>query len=200
MVPGTMKPIFFPSPSQMRDWLAKHHATKAELEVGYHKRATGKPSLTWPESVDEALCFGWIDGVRHGIDATRYRIRFTPRKATSIWSNINTKRFLALRAEGRVQPAGEAAFSKRKEKRAGLYAFEQATPPKLKRAQQQALKADPEAWDYFRAQAAWYQRTAVHWVVSAKQEATRARRLEILIRSSRARTAIPPLVRPVGKS
>jgi uncharacterized protein YdeI (YjbR/CyaY-like superfamily) len=187
--------IFFDGPEAWRTWLDENHLGEAELWVGFHKRATKMPSLTWPESVDEALCFGWIDGRRQSIDERRYKIRFTPRKPTSKWSLINVRRVGELRQLGRMRPAGEKAFAARKE--TGTYSYEQRNASVLPPALATRLKG--AAKKFFAAQAPWYQRTAIHWVVSARQEATRERRMEILIRCCSSGKTIPPLTRPTGK-
>lgn len=189
-----MKPIFFASPAQLRAWLQKHHATAKELEVGFYKKHTGRPSLTWQQLVDEVLCFGWIDGVRHGIDGESFRQRVTPRKPTSNWSLINVNRVKALKKEGRMTPAGLKAFALRKKHKTGVYSFEQGKaavlPPKMRKA----LKANAAAWAFFTGQAPWYQRVATFWVLSAKQEATRVRRFGVLVQSSEKQRRVPPLV------
>jgi uncharacterized protein YdeI (YjbR/CyaY-like superfamily) len=174
------KPTFFPTPAAFRRWLEKKHATAKELWVGYYKKHTGRPSLTWPESVDEALCFGWIDGVRYRVDEDCYRIRFTPRQPKSIWSNVNVKRVAELKKLGRMAPAGLAAFAKADPKRAGVYAFEQQNA-RLGAALEKELKANKKAWAFLRAQAPYYQRLAAWYVMSAKKEETRRRRLATLI-------------------
>jgi uncharacterized protein YdeI (YjbR/CyaY-like superfamily) len=172
---------YFKTPAAFRTWLARHHKTAKVLAVGFYKRGSGKPSITWPESVDEALCFGWIDGVRHRLDEDRYTIRFTPRKSTSIWSAVNLRRVRALKKLGRMAPAGLAVFDARDRKKAGLYSFEQRRSIKLPPRLAKQLRANPRAWAYYRSQAPWYQRTTAFWVVTAKQDATRLRRLETLI-------------------
>jgi len=189
------QPRFFRTPEAFRAWLAKNHASKKELLVGFHKRATGKPSLTWPQSVDEALCFGWIDGVRRSIDETAYTIRFTPRKKTSIWSAVNVARVAVLEKEGRMQPAGLAAFAHRTPERTGVYAFERHADAKLTAHEDAMLRANTAAAAHFYAQAPWYRRTALHWVVSAKKADTRASRLAQLIEASAAGRPIKPLDR-----
>jgi uncharacterized protein YdeI (YjbR/CyaY-like superfamily) len=188
--------IYFASAAAFRAWLAKHHANAPELLVGFHKRGTGKPTLTWPESVDEALCFGWIDGVRRGVDVERYTIRFTPRRARSIWSNKNIARMTELIAAGKVKPAGLRAFEARSPDRSGVYSFEQRRALALTPAQQRQLARNKRAAAFFAAQAPWYQRAAVHWIVSAKREETRASRLATLIEDSAAARLIKPLARP----
>lgn len=184
-----MKPRFFASAAAFRAWLAKHHATASELLVGFHKRATGRPSLTWPESVDEALCFGWIDGVRRRIDAERYSIRFTPRRPGSIWSLVNTRRASALAREGRMHPAGLKAFRARDPKKTGVYSFEREHAT-LTPAFEQRFRADEAAWAFFQSAPPSYRRVVTFWIMNAKQEATRERRLAASIDASARRTRI----------
>jgi uncharacterized protein YdeI (YjbR/CyaY-like superfamily) len=179
------KPTFFATPADFRRWLEKNHAKAAELWVGFHKKGSGRPSLTWPESVDEALCFGWIDGVRYRVDEASYKIRFSPRQAKSIWSNVNVKRVAELKKLGRMRPAGLEAFEKADPKRSGIYAYERETA-RLDPALEKRLKADAKAWAFFRAQPPGYRRLIAYWVVSAKQEETRLRRLARLIADSAA--------------
>ncbi len=178
-----MKPTFFATPAAFRRWLQKHHQKETELLVGFYKRGSGKPSITWPESVDQALCFGWIDGVRRRIDDESYSIRFTPRKRTSIWSAINIRRATELIKEELMQPAGLRAFEARDEKKSAIYSYENA-PRELPPEAEKAFRANKKAWAYFQAQAPWYRRVATHWVVTAKKEETRARRLATLIDDS----------------
>jgi uncharacterized protein YdeI (YjbR/CyaY-like superfamily) len=194
-----MRPTFFPTPTKFRAWLAKHHATKTELVVGFYKKDSGRPSITWPQSVDEALCFGWIDGGRHSLGDEAYSIRFTPRKPTSIWSAINVARALALENLGRMTPAGRRAFAARTPERTGVYSFERKTAAKLAPEEERKLRANPSASAFFDAQAPWYQRTAIHWVVSPKRAETRKRRLDLLIADSARGRTIPPLTRPGAK-
>lgn len=191
-----MEATFFSTPADWRRWLLKHHAAAAELWVGFHKTKSGKPSITWPESVDEALCFGWIDGLRMGIDETSYRIRFTPRKATSIWSNVNVRRVAELEAAGRMTDAGRAAFARRKDSKSGVYGHERAAPATLPPAWQARFEKKTKAWAFFEAEAPSYRRVAYHWVMSAKQEATRERRFEQLVADSAAGQRVKPLRRP----
>jgi uncharacterized protein YdeI (YjbR/CyaY-like superfamily) len=176
--------LYFESPAAWRRWLTEHHADSDELWVGFHKRATGKPSLTWPESVDEALCFGWIDGLRKRVDADRYKIRFTPRRPGSIWSTVNVRRVAELTKLKRMRGAGIRAFKARTEAKTAVYSFEQRDNPKLKPAQARQFKASADAWRFFTTQAPSYQRITTWWVISAKQEATQLRRLDILIAES----------------
>jgi uncharacterized protein YdeI (YjbR/CyaY-like superfamily) len=187
---------FFETPAEWRAWLEAHHGTATEVEVGFRRKAAGLPTMTWSEAVDEALCFGWIDGVRHSIDETSYRNRFTPRKPRSTWSKVNIAKVTALEAEGRMTPAGRAAFERRTEENSAIYSFEgeraEALPPEYA----PALEADAEASAYFAAAPRWYRRAAVHWVTSAKREATRERRLAELVQCSAAGQPVRPLRRP----
>jgi uncharacterized protein YdeI (YjbR/CyaY-like superfamily) len=192
-----VKATFFATPADWRKWLEKNHDTVPELLVGFYKRGSGKPSITWPESVDEALCFGWIDGVRRTIDDESYSIRFTPRRRRSVWSNVNTKRVAELTKQGRMHATGLEAFEARDPKRSGIYAFEQAKKDqKLDAAYEKKLKANKKAWEFFRSQAPWYQRTVSRWVMSAKKDETKLRRLEALIKDSAAGRRIGPLKTP----
>jgi uncharacterized protein YdeI (YjbR/CyaY-like superfamily) len=193
-----MTPIFFDTPAAFRAWLEAHHATERELLVGFYKRHTKKPSLTWPESVDEALSFGWIDGVRKSLSVDAYTIRFTPRKPGSTWSAINVARVKELEAQGRMAPAGLRAFAARTPERTGTYSYERLEAAKLTPAQEKILGADGRASAFFDAQPPWYRRTAMHWVNNAKREATREQRLARLVADSAAGRTIPPLTRPVG--
>ena len=184
---------FFRDPAAWRAWLEANHDKADELWVGYHKVGSGKPSITWPESVDEALCFGWIDGVRRSIDVGRYEIRFTPRRPGSTWSAVNIARMKELTGAGRVHPAGAAAFARRKDDRSAIYSYEQRKGAKLERAEAARLRADGKAWTFWQAQPPSYRKTATYWVTSAKQPATRARRLATLIADSAAGQRIAPL-------
>jgi len=190
-------PTFFAAPEEFRTWLDEHHATETELLVGFYKKGSKKPSITWPESVDEALCYGWIDGVRRSLGGEAYTIRFTPRKKRSVWSNVNIRRAGELIAEGRMRPAGLAAFEARTGERSGVYSFEQKDQEKvvLSEAQAREFQAVPGAWEFFQAQAPWYRRTATWWVISAKKEETRAKRLATLIADSAAARPIRGLDR-----
>ena len=172
---------FFASAAKFRDWLNKHSGTAEELIVGYYKVGSGRASMTWPESVDEALCAGWIDGVRKRIDELAYQIRFTPRRATSIWSSVNITRAEALMAQGRMSDAGLAAYGRRSERKTGIYAYEQSATRELSADEIAAFQNEPAAWAYFESAAPSYRKTMLHWVVGAKQAATRARRLTRLI-------------------
>jgi uncharacterized protein YdeI (YjbR/CyaY-like superfamily) len=188
-----MNPLFFAAPADFRAWLEANHADARELYVGFHKKGTGRPSITWPESVDEALCFGWIDGVRRSLGAESYVIRFTPRKARSTWSAINIKRAGALIAEGRMRPAGLRAFEARTDDRSAIYAYEQRGEAKLDPEQEREFRATAAAWEYFQSRPAGYRKTATWWVVSAKREETRRKRLATLIEDSAAGRAIRQL-------
>lgn len=187
-----MTTIFFKSPPDFRKWLANNHATSAELFVGFYKRETERASITWPESVEEALCYGWIDGVRKRIDNESYTIRFTPRKPTSTWSAINIKLAEKRVAEKRMQPSGLAAFKARKAIQSGIYSYENR-PHSLRPEFEKTFKKNKKAWAYFEAQPPWYRRTSIYWVMSAKKEETRLSRLATLISDCKLHRAIKPL-------
>ncbi len=194
------KPKFFPTFADWRAWLEKHHDKYEEFWVGFYKRDSGRPSITWPESVDGALCFGWIDGVRYSIDAISYKIRFTPRKARSTWSAINIKRVKELTKLGLMHPAGLAAFEKRNGDRSAIYSYEQRKTATLPPAFEKQFKANVEAWAYFQSQPPWYRRTSTYWVISAKKEETKEKRLSTLIECSQRGKPIPSLTRPTGRT
>lgn len=191
-----VEPHFFPSPSAWRAWLEEHHAEMKELWVGLYKRESGRPSITWPEAVDGALCFGWIDGVRKSVDAISYKIRFTPRKPRSVWSAVNVRRATELSTMGLMHPAGLAAFQKRERKRSEIYSYEQRKDAKLPAAYEKRFRAHKTGWKFFQAQAPWYRRTSCWWIISAKKEETRLKRLAALIEDSEGQRTIPPLTRP----
>jgi uncharacterized protein YdeI (YjbR/CyaY-like superfamily) len=191
----TPRPKFFKTPSAFRAWLEKNHETRTELWVGLYKKASGKPSITWPEAVDQALCFGWIDGVRKSIDDEAYMNRFTPRTPRSTWSAVNIARVKELRELGLMTPAGEAAFARGSEERSRVYSYERATA-RLDRAAERKFRADRKAWAFFEAQPPSYKKAAVWWVVSATREETRARRLATLIEDSGNGRRIAPMRRP----
>ena len=178
-----MKIVFFRSPADFRNWLKKHHASETELWVGFYKKSSGRASITWPESVDEALCVGWIDGIRKSIDDISYKIRFTPRKPGSIWSAVNIRRVRVLVDEGRMQPAGLKAYQARKENKSGIYSYEQRRD-QLEEPYASLLRRNKAAWDFFQAQPPSYKKLAGWYVVSAKKEETRLKRLERLIEDS----------------
>lgn len=186
------KPRYFATADDFRRWLEEHHRSTAELLVGFWKRDSGKASMTWPESVDEALSFGWIDGVRKSLGADAYTIRFTPRKRGSIWSAVNVAKVAALETAGKMRPAGREAFAARRDDRTAVYSFERKEPAVLAPAEELALRSASAAHTFFEAQPAWYKRTAIHWVVSAKRDATRAARLAALIRDSSEERWIGP--------
>lgn len=194
--------LFFATPAALEAWLAEHHASARELWVGYYKKDSGHPSITWPESVDEALCVGWIDGLRKGIDEQRYRIRFTPRKPGSNWSAVNVARVAALTAEGRMRPEGLAAFSRRRADRTAIYSHEQRHEAAFDTASDAQFRANEQAWTFFSARPPSYRQAAIRWVMSAKKEETRQRRLETLIADSAAGRTIkeltPPSKRPAA--
>ena len=182
-----MEPIFFASPSEFRHWLEAHGSTAREVLVGFHKVATRRPSMTWAQSVDEALCFGWIDGVRRNLGPEAYTIRFTPRKPKSPWSKVNLRRFDELEQEGRMTDAGRRAHEGAKE---ALYSYEKE--PQVLSADEEALfRENAEAWQFFDSQAPSYRRVAIHWIVSAKQQATRERRLQKTIECSAIGRRLP---------
>jgi uncharacterized protein YdeI (YjbR/CyaY-like superfamily) len=191
-----MKPEFFVNPSEFRAWLARHHDKSEELWVGLYKKNSKKPSITWPEAVDAALCFGWIDGVRKGIDEISYANRFTPRKPRSTWSAINIKKVKELTKLGLMHEAGLEAFQARTKDKSGIYSYEQRSNLKLDPPYDKKLRTDKKAYEFFRTQAPWYQRTSIFWVMSAKKEETRQRRLATLIACSRDGKPIKPLTRP----
>ncbi len=176
-----MAPRFFANAADFHRWLERNSATTDELVVGFHKVGSGRPSMNWPDSVDAALCFGWIDGVRKRIDEQSYLIRFTPRKAGSIWSAVNVAKAERLIAAGRMQPAGFAAYQRRTAARTSIYSYEQVAEARLTDAEQRQFRSDKAAWSYFQAAPAAYRRTMLHRVAAAKRPATRARRLERLI-------------------
>ena len=191
--------IYFESPLAFRRWLAAHHESASELLVGFHKRHTGRPTMTWPESVDEALCFGWIDGLRRTVDAERYTIRFTPRRRHSVWSLINVKRVAALTEEGRMRPAGLRVFEARRADRTGVASFERPLQH-LEQDELRQFKKRAAAWRFWESQPPGYRKTATHWVVSAKKPETRVRRLAVLIDDSAAGVRIALLRRPEKKA
>jgi uncharacterized protein YdeI (YjbR/CyaY-like superfamily) len=186
-------PRFFRTPAAFRKWLEANHDTSKELWVGFYRTASGRPSISWPESVSEALCFGWIDGLRKSIDAESYMIRFTPRKPRSIWSNVNIAKAEALIAEGRMAPAGLAAYRLRTADRSGIYSFEKK-PAVLDAAFERRFKQNRAAWKFFSDQPPYYRRVVTHYIASAKKPETRERRLEAVIAHSSAGERIPQFV------
>lgn len=195
-----MEPKFFATPADLRAWFEAHHDQLSEQWIGYFKKGSKRQSITWEESVDAALCFGWIDGVRKSIDTERYMIRFTPRKPGSIWSAVNIERVEDLTAQGLMHPAGLAAYAARKTGKSVVYSYEQPegdiTLPEAYAAQ---LAANTVAADFFQAQPAWYQRSVIWWIISAKQKATQQKRLAQLIEDSAAGRTVKPFTRAKGK-
>ena len=187
--------IYFASTDELRAWFDAHHAQADELWLGYHKKATGRPTVTWSEAVDEALCVGWIDGVRYSIDAERSAQRFTPRRKGSTWSAINVAKVATLTEQGRMRPAGLTAFEARDPAKTAIYAYEQA-PTTLAPDEEAAFRADPAAWADWEGRSRSYRRTATYWVTSAKRPDTRARRLAQLIEDSAAGRKPRPITPP----
>jgi uncharacterized protein YdeI (YjbR/CyaY-like superfamily) len=190
-----VKPLFFETPEQFRAWLEEHHEAESELLVGFYKKGSGRPSIAWPESVEQALCFGWIDGVRRSLGDESYTIRFTPRKPKSNWSAINVAKVEELKARGLMKPAGLRAYEARTPERTGIYSFERERPAELPAEFEASLRAHPAAVEWFDSQPPGYRRTAIHWIVSAKREETRVRRLQQLIDCSAEGRNVPPLAR-----
>ena len=182
-----MEPKFFSTQENFRKWLEENHLSSAEILVGFYKVGTKKPSMTWSESVDQALCFGWIDGIRKSIDEESYQIRFTPRKSTSIWSAVNIKKIEKLIKKGLMFPAGIAVFEKRQEHKSKIYAFE-TEAMQLSEEFLKKFKSNQIAWEYFENLAPSYKKTSIHWIMSAKQEATQQKRLLQLISDSENQT------------
>lgn len=178
-----MNPIFFENQNKFRAWLQKNYNKKTELHVGFYKVSSSKPSMTWSQSVDQALCFGWIDGVKHSIDAESYQIRFTPRKKSSIWSAVNIKKVESLTAQGLMHEAGLESFRHRKDENSKVYAFEKEEI-KFSPDFEKRFRANKIAWNYFQSLASSYRKPSSNWVMSAKQESTRLKRLEELITDS----------------
>src|SRR5260370_12340534 len=188
------KPTFFPTPADFSAWFEVHHDKFQELFVGFHKKSSGKPSITWPESVQVALGFGWIDGVRKSIDETSYMIRFPPRKPTSTWSAINTKFARELTKKRLMHPAGIKAFAARSARKSAIYSYEQRQSAQFTRQQAKQFRANKPAWEFFRSQPPWYQRVTTYWVISAKKEETRLRLLSLLLENSQNRRSMRQLI------
>jgi uncharacterized protein YdeI (YjbR/CyaY-like superfamily) len=191
-----VNPIYFASAEEFRAWLEDNHATEREVYVGYYKKATGIPSLVWSEAVDEALCYGWIDGIVRRVDDERHMQRFTPRKPSSTWSAINIEKVAKLRSEGRMRPAGEAAFARRRDDKSAIYSYEQRENPELEPAQEARFRANAPAWKWFASRPPSYRRVALYWVVSGKRAETRERRLTQLIEDSAAGRELKQFIRP----
>jgi uncharacterized protein YdeI (YjbR/CyaY-like superfamily) len=190
---GTMEPTTFERPEDFRRWLEQHHDSEPELWVGYFKKRSGRASMTWPESVAEALCFGWIDGIRKSVDAERYVIRFSPRRKGSIWSAVNIGLVAELTAQGKMRPAGMAAFEARREDRSGIYSYEQREKAVFSPAFEERFRAKQKAWEWFEPQPKGYRQNTIRWVMTAKREEPRERRLKTLIEDSAAGRRIAPL-------
>jgi uncharacterized protein YdeI (YjbR/CyaY-like superfamily) len=189
----SMEPTTFERPEDFRRWLERHHDSERELWVGYFKKASGRASMTWPESVDEALCYGWIDGIRKRIDADRYMIRFTPRRAGSIWSAVNIGRVAVLTEAGRMRPAGRKVFEARREDRSGIYSYERREEAVFPPGYEKRFRAKKKAWSWFEGQPKGYRQSTIRWVMTAQREDTRERRLATLIEDSAAGRRIAPL-------
>lgn len=191
-----MRPKFFATSAGFRRWLETNHDKAEELYVGFYKKASGKPSITWSEAVDQALCFGWIDGVRKSIDESSYMNRFTPRRPRSTWSAVNVAKVRELTRRGLMHPAGMAAFEKRSDDRTATYSFEQREAAKFDKELERRFRANKDAWSWFQTQPPGYKKTATHWVMSAKRQETRDRRLTILIDDSAEGRRIAQLTPP----
>jgi uncharacterized protein YdeI (YjbR/CyaY-like superfamily) len=191
-----MRPKFFATSADFRRWLETNHDKAEELYVGFYKKASGKPSITWSEAVDQALCFGWIDGVRKSIDESSYMNRFTPRRPRSTWSAVNVAKVRDLTRRGLMHPAGMAAFEKRSDDRTATYSFEQREAAKFDKELERRFRANKDAWSWFQTQPPGYKKTATHWVMSAKRQETRDRRLTILIDDSADGRRIAQLTPP----
>ena len=195
----TDKPSFFATPEELRAWLEDNHESATELLVGFYKKGSGKPSITWPESVEQALCFGWIDGVRRGLDDESYTIRFTPRKRSSTWSRVNLEEVEELKRRGLMRPAGLRAYEERREAKTGVYSYELREAAELPAEYEERLRADAKAWEDWSARPPSYRKAAIWWVVSAKREETRERRLAQLIEHSAKGQTVPPLTPPAKR-
>ncbi len=187
-----MKPIFFSTPIEMRKWFKKNYLKEDELLVGYYKVSSGKPSITWSESVDQAICFGWIDGIRKSIDEQSYSIRFTPRRPKSSWSAVNIKKVEELTKLGLMLPVGLKAFEKRKEENSKIYSYEEQHE-KFPKHYKKQLTANKKAWEFFNSQPPYYQRAVLRWVMSAKQETTKVKRFQSLIEDCAAGQKVGPM-------
>ena len=194
-MPSEPKPVFFATSADLRAWLEANHQRAEELWVGFYRRDSGRASITWPEAVDEALCFGWIDGIRKRVDEISYMNRLTPRRRTSTWSAVNIARVAELTKQKRMRPAGLAAFAHRDEARSGIYSYEQRKAAAFDAADEKRFRANANAWEFFHAQPAGYRQTATWWVLSAKREETRQKRLATLIEDSAAGLPIRQLDR-----
>jgi uncharacterized protein YdeI (YjbR/CyaY-like superfamily) len=190
-----VKPVFFATPEELAAWLEEHHETEDELWVGLYKKGSGRPSVTWPEVVEQVLRFGWIDGIRRGIDAESYANRITPRRRGSNWSAVNVAKVEELKGRGLMKPAGLRAYEARTPERTGVYSFERAEAAQLPAEFEERFRREPNAWAWWEGRPPGYRRTATHWVVSAKRPETRERRLAQLIECSGLQRKVPPLAR-----
>jgi uncharacterized protein YdeI (YjbR/CyaY-like superfamily) len=195
-----LKPTFFATPEEFRAWLEENHETATELLVGFHKKGSGKPSMTWPESVEQALCFGWIDGVRRSLGDESYTIRFSPRKPSSTWSKVNLEKVEELKRRGLMRPAGLRAYEERREAKTGIYSYEQREKAELPAEYDERLCGNRPAWEFWTSRPPSYRKAAVWWVVSAKREETRERRLATLIDDSANGRTVAPLTPPSRRS
>ena len=194
-----MTPVFFRTPAALRRWFAAHHASSAELWIGFYKKDSGRGGVVYKQALDEALCFGWIDGLVRGVDDACYMQRFTPRRPRSNWSAVNIAKMRALIDEGRAQLAGLAAFERRTPDRSAVCSYEQRRAAALSPGERRAVKANPAAWSFFEAQPPHYRRTVALWIQSAKKEETRSRRLASLIDLSARGQMVPPFVQRPDK-
>lgn len=186
------EPLFFATPSDLRAWFEAHHQTEKEVWIGYYKKATGIPSIDWSQSVDEAICFGWIDGIRRSIDEKSFKIRFTPRNPKSHWSGVNLAKVEKLLELGKMTPAGLEVYHRRDEKKSRQASYERQNV-ELDTEYEARIRQNENAWQYYENLAASYKKASIHWVMSARKEETRLRRLEILIQSCEAGQKIPLL-------
>jgi len=193
MADDANQPTYFPTPARLRAWFKRHHDQRDVLWIGFHRQGSGRPSITYPEALDEALCWGWIDGLKNTLNETSYVQRFTPRRPRSIWSKVNLAHVARLEQAGRMQPSGRAALARREEKRTGVYAFEQDKPKAFTPARQRRFQADATAWRHFNALPAYYRKVATFWVESAKREETRERRFAQLLQCSATGRRLPHL-------
>jgi uncharacterized protein YdeI (YjbR/CyaY-like superfamily) len=194
-LPKPQNVVFFESPAELRAWFEANHEAATELWLGYHRKRTGRPSVTWQEVVDQELCFGWIDSVRYSLGDDRSAQRITPRRRGSVWSAVNIKRFEELDQMGLVHPNGRAAFEKRDEARSRIYSYENRSRG-FDEAREKEFRKDRGAWKFFESQAPSYRKTAAYWVMSAKLDATSKRRLELLVEHSRKGERLPQFVSP----
>jgi uncharacterized protein YdeI (YjbR/CyaY-like superfamily) len=196
--PNDRDVLFLERPEQLRDWFDANHETAEELWLGYHKKATGRPTISWSEAVDEALCVGWIDSVRYALDEERSAQRFTPRRKGSTWSAINVKKVAELTEQGRMRPAGLAAFKARSPEKTAIYSYEREAAS-LTDDETAAIRANPTAWADWEGRPPSYRKAVTHWIASAKKDETRARRLAALIAASEAGEPVGPMRGPQSR-